>query len=76
DPLVASVYVSVRPDQVTDPGRRAYPCIVDELTEAGPIGGILAAQHAHPQVAWLVLACDLPFLDASTLQHLIAERDP
>ena len=24
--------------------------------------------------AWLVLACDLPFLDRATLQHLIAQR--
>ena len=28
----------------------------------GPAAGIRAAQRAHPQAAWLVLACDLPFL--------------
>ena len=27
-----------------------------------------------PTHAWLVLACDLPFLDRATLQHLIARR--
>ena len=30
----------------------------------------------HPKAAWLVLACDLPFLTERTLQHLIAHRDP
>ena len=30
---------------------------------------------ATPASAWLVLACDLPFLDRATLQHLIAHRD-
>jgi molybdopterin-guanine dinucleotide biosynthesis protein A len=76
EPLVANTFISVRADQLHDPQRSGHPCIVDQLPEAGPIGGILAALHAHPQAAWLVLACDLPFLDAATLQQLIAARDP
>jgi molybdenum cofactor guanylyltransferase len=76
EPLVASTFISVRTDQLRDPQRSAYPCIVDLLPDAGPIGGIQAALHAHPQAAWLVLACDLPFLDAATLQQLIAAREP
>jgi molybdenum cofactor guanylyltransferase len=76
EPLVASSFISVRTDQLQDPQRNAYPCIVDLLPDAGPIGGIQAALRAHPQAAWLVLACDLPFLDAATLQQLIAARDP
>lgn len=76
DPLVERVFVSVRADQLQDPQRARYPCITDALSDLGPIGGIHAALHAHPQAAWLVLACDLPFLDAATLQQLIAARDP
>ena len=76
EPLVASTFISVRTDQLQDPQRSAYPCIVDQLADAGPIGGIQAALRAHPQAAWLVLACDLPFLDVATLQQLIAARDP
>ena len=30
----------------------------------------------YPDVAWLVLACDLPFLDAQTLDTLLLARDP
>ena len=76
DPLVARSFVSVRTDQLSDPQRASYECIADALPNLGPIGGIHAALHAHPQAAWLVLACDLPFLEAATLQQLIAERDP
>lgn len=75
-PLVARTFVSVRGDQLADPQRSRYECIADAFPDLGPIGGIHAALHAHPRCAWLVLACDLPFLDAATLQQLIAERDP
>ncbi len=75
-PLVERSFVSVRIDQVNDPSRAAYDCIADVLPGLGPIGGIHAALRAHPEAAWLVLACDLPFLDSATLQQLIAERAP
>ena len=73
-PLVARCFVSVRTDQLYDPHRAAYDTIADIKPNLGPIGGIHAALHAHPDQAWLVLACDLPFLDRATLQHLIARR--
>lgn len=76
-PLTARCFVSVREDQRDEPLRRAYPQIVDLAGGPdGPSGGILAAQRAFPDAAWLVAACDLPLLDAATLQHLIARRDP
>jgi molybdopterin-guanine dinucleotide biosynthesis protein A len=75
-PLVARCFVSVRGEQLYDPHRAAYATIADRLPDLGPIGGIHAAQQEHREVAWLVLACDLPFLDAATLQQLIAARAP
>jgi len=36
----------------------------------------MAAQERFPHVAWLVIACDLPFLNAGTLAHLLAQRAP
>lgn len=75
-PRVERCFVSVRPDQVGDPTRAAHPQIVDGAEGVGPAAGLLAAQRAHPQAAWLVLACDLPFLDAASLDHLLAARDP
>jgi molybdopterin-guanine dinucleotide biosynthesis protein A len=76
EPLVERSFVSVRADQLEDPLRAAYPRITDVLAEQGPIGGIHAALCAEGQAAWLVLAGDLPFLDAATLQQLIAARAP
>jgi molybdopterin-guanine dinucleotide biosynthesis protein A len=67
-------FVSVRADQAADPARAALPQIVDEIAGIGPIAGIAAAQAAHPQAAWLVVACDLPFLRDQTLAYLIAHR--
>lgn len=71
----AATFVSVRPDQREDPSRAGMPQIVDRQPGIGPIAGISAALQEHPKAAWLVLACDLPFLTESTLQHLIAHRD-
>lgn len=75
-----AAFVSVRADQTADPLRSTFPQIVDRhdvdgVRLEGPLAGILAAQAAHPAVAWLVVACDLPFLDASVLRHLLAHRD-
>lgn len=74
--LVARAFISVRADQTADPLRARYVQIVDADGVDGPAAGITAAQNAHPEAAWLVLACDLPWLDIATLQHLIARRDP
>jgi molybdopterin-guanine dinucleotide biosynthesis protein A len=71
---VARAFVSVRAEQRAEPVRARYPQIVDREGLAGPIAGIAAAFTAHPDAAWLVLACDLPHLDARTLDHLIERR--
>ena len=71
----AASFVSVRPDQRSDAARAGHPQIVDRQPGIGPIAGISAALLEHPKAAWLVLACDLPFLTERTLEHLIAHRD-
>ena len=76
EPHVQRVFVSVRPDQTNDPVRARFDQIVDTHDNLGPIAGIMAAQAKYPEVAWLVLACDLPFLDDGTLTTLIAARQP
>jgi molybdopterin-guanine dinucleotide biosynthesis protein A len=75
-PHAQRVFVSVRPDQASDPVRARFDQIVDTHENLGPVAGIMAAQAKYPQVAWLVLACDLPFLDSATLTHLIGARQP
>jgi molybdopterin-guanine dinucleotide biosynthesis protein A len=73
--VCAATFVSVRPDQREEPTRAGLPQIVDRLPGIGPIAGISAAMQAHPKAAWLVVACDLPFLSEATLRHLVANRD-
>jgi molybdopterin-guanine dinucleotide biosynthesis protein A len=70
------VFVSVRTDQTSDPSRSQLPMIVDSVAGAGPIVGIRSALAAHPEVAWLVLACDLPFLSDAAIEELLRRRDP
>ena len=73
--VCAATFISVRPDQRDEPTRAALPQIVDARPGIGPIAGISAALAQHPKAAWLVVACDLPFLTPALLQHLIAHRD-
>jgi molybdenum cofactor guanylyltransferase len=73
---VARVFVSVRANQTADPTRAHRPLIVDSVAGEGPIVGIRSALAAIPSAAWLVVACDLPFLSDTALSQLLRERDP
>jgi molybdopterin-guanine dinucleotide biosynthesis protein A len=75
-PLCSETYVSVREAQRNDPVRSRFPLLVDGNIGEGPIAGIYSAMTTHPHAAWLIIACDLPFLTANTLRHLVAHRDP
>lgn len=44
--------------------------------ETGPLGGLLTAFDTYPDVAWLIVPCDLPRLDLGTLQTLLLNRNP
>ena len=72
---VQSCFVSLRKDQREESIRAGLPGIFDERDGIGPAAGLLAAHGAHPDAAWLVLACDLPLLQPSTLLGLIGARD-
>ena len=73
---VDKVFVSVRADQISDPTRAPRPMIVDLGEGEGPIVGIRSALAAYPEAAWLVLACDLPFLSDAAIEGLLRRRDP
>lgn len=71
---VERVFVSVRPDQTTDPERRLFEQVVDRYRDIGPAAGILSALEDKPDVAWLVLACDLPHVNDETIGMLLRQR--
>jgi molybdenum cofactor guanylyltransferase len=69
------VYLSCRADQVAElEGKFNY--IPDAFLGLGPKGGILSAFQRNPDAAWLVLACDLPYLNRETLAYLVQNRNP
>ncbi len=49
------------------------PVVPDVMPDAGPLGGIYTAIRASGNDLTLVVACDMPFLDASFLARLVAE---
>ena len=69
------VFISNRKEQASLKGHRKFPQIHDSFRDMGPLGGILSAMVAYPQVAWLVLACDLPYVDKEIIETLIKKRN-
>ena len=57
--------------------KRSYETatVRDLRADAGPLAGLEAAFRKVPDAAWLVTACDLPFLTEGVLQHLCESRD-
>jgi molybdopterin-guanine dinucleotide biosynthesis protein A len=68
------VFISCRAEQQSEIDSR-YKILPDSYSGSGPLIAILSAFRAQPNAAWLVTACDLPLLDATTLQYLVAQRD-
>ena len=74
DEVVERTFVSARAEQRDDTERSRFEQIVDRYQGLGPVAGILSAMDEYPDVDWLVLACDLPNIDAPTLTNLLAKR--
>lgn len=72
---VPRVFISTRVDQTADEERSKFEQIVDSHADLGPVAGILSAMEAHPDVNWLVVACDLPNVDDATISTLLSARD-
>ena len=51
------------------------PTIYDAFNDMGPFGAILSAFKNYPNVAWMVVACDMPFLKPIHFQELLNNRD-
>ena len=71
--FLPEVFVSTRADQDSDPERGRYQRIVDRYQNMGPLAGILSALECAPDFSWLVLACDLPNVDARTIETLLEQ---
>ena len=70
-----AVFLSVRMEQLNHIPS-VLQTIIDDDSCKGPFNGILSAHKKYPDVAWLVLACDLPLIDAKTILQLYKHRNP
>lgn len=74
DKFCVKTFMGLRPEQQEEAD--GLPCIPDNEAYLGPFRSILSAHESYPAKAWLVLACDLPFIKKETIARLFAERDP
>lgn len=74
DAFADRTFISARASQSAESQRSRYPQIIDRYEGIGPVAGILSAMEEYPGVDWLVVACDLPNVDADTVGHLLAKR--
>jgi molybdopterin-guanine dinucleotide biosynthesis protein MobB len=70
------VYISSKKDQWRGKSLGKLPEIQDVFLGFGPLSGILSAMHAYPEAAWLVIACDLPYVNLGTIETLVKNRNP
>jgi len=50
--------------------------INDDHIGLGPVGGLATLMGKFPEAAWLIAACDMPFLNEKNFETIIKERDP
>ncbi|WP_367176780.1 NTP transferase domain-containing protein [uncultured Eudoraea sp.] len=67
-------FLSIRKDQ-TDEISTDIDTIIDQDKYKGPFNGLLTAHSIYPEVAWFVIACDLPLIDLNAINQLINLRD-
>lgn len=77
EPLVEETWISCRKEQATQFGKDVRLLFDRENSGlAGPAEGMLAAHERFSGKAWLVVACDLPFVSAASISVLINTRNP
>ncbi len=67
-------FLSIRKDQASEISKD-IDTIIDKDEFKGPFNGLLSAHSVYPEVAWFVLACDLPLIDINAMEQLITARD-
>jgi len=50
--------------------------IDDEHINMGPVGGLATLMGQFPDKAWMITACDMPFLKEDDFETIFQERDP
>lgn len=77
-PFCEKVFISSRSD--LDMGPLANLPDVERINDdhigLGPVGGLATLMSRHPDKAWMITACDMPFLEEKNFETILKERDP
>jgi molybdopterin-guanine dinucleotide biosynthesis protein MobB len=75
-PHCGEVFVSCRSEHAETYAALGLPVITDRYLETGPAGGVLSALQRYPEKAWIIVACDMPFLEEALFASLVENRMP
>ncbi len=77
-PFCEKIFLSSRSD--LDMGPLANLPDVERINDdhigLGPVGGLATLMSRHPDKAWMITACDMPFLEEKNFKTILKERDP
>ena len=77
-PFCEKIFLSSRSDQ--DMGELANLPDVERVNDdhigLGPVGGLATLMSRHPDKAWMITACDMPFIQEKDFETILSERDP
>lgn len=75
-PACEKVFLSSRADLNMNGALSHYERIDDDHAGLGPVGGLATLMGRFPDRAWLITACDMPFLKKENIETIVRERDP
>lgn len=77
-PFCDKIFLSSRSDQ--DMGELTDLSDVERINDdhigLGPVGGLATLMSRHPDKAWMITACDMPFLRKENFELILNARDP
>jgi molybdenum cofactor guanylyltransferase len=68
-----NIFLSINDSQQSN--HSEIETITDSYLGVGPLSGILSAFQKEPNAAWLVVACDMPYMTESSISQLINQRN-
>lgn len=70
------IFLSVKnSEQINQRNLPQENCILDQWLDMGPLGAILSASKQYPKFSWMVMACDMPDWNHSSMKHLMVNRN-
>ena len=76
-PFCENIFISLNPNRkiLEENSVKNLEIIYDTFLDIGPLSGILSAFKKHPDAAWLIIACDMPFLTEHSIAQLVENRN-